>query len=83
MLVIPRADEALHKLVALVSSLAAAGVGVAIMADFDYDRASELQFVIDESWIEVISSRFILGIDGLSLPLVAMTLLITPLVIIC
>jgi NADH-quinone oxidoreductase subunit M len=82
MLLIPKVEEGLHKLVALVTSLATAGVGVALLAEFDYDRASELQFHTDKSWIEVISSRFILGMDGLSLPLVAMTLLVTPLVII-
>src|SRR3546814_7926883 len=46
------------------------------------DLAGELQFVVNETWIEVISSRYFMALDGLSLPLVAMTLLITPLVII-
>jgi NADH-quinone oxidoreductase subunit M len=82
MLVIPKAEEGLHKVVALVASLASAGVGIAVMADFDYDQADKLQFVVDKAWIEVISSRYFMALDGLSLPLVAMTLLITPLVII-
>lgn len=82
MMLIPKADEGAHKLVALVTSLASAAFGLAILLDFDYDRAGELQFVVDRSWIEVISSRYQLGVDGLALPLVALTLLITPLVII-
>ena len=82
MLLIPKAEEQLHKVIALVASLASAGVGVAVLADFDYDQAGRLQYVVDKSWIEVISSRYLVALDGLSLPLVALTLLITPLVII-
>ena len=82
MMLIPKAEEQLVKVVALGSTLASAGVGVALLADFNYDRAGELQFVVNKAWIEVISSRYIVGIDGLSVPLVALTLLITPLVVI-
>ncbi len=82
MMLIPKAEETAHKVVALTTSLLSAAVGLAIFVDFDYDHADKLQHVVDKSWIEVISSRFILGMDGLSLPLVALTLLITPLVII-
>ena len=82
MMLIPKAEEQLVKVVALGSTLVSAVVGVAVLADFDYGRAGELQFVVDKAWIEVISSRYIVGIDGLSVPLVALTLLITPLVII-
>jgi NADH-quinone oxidoreductase subunit M len=82
MMLIPKADEQLHKVVALGASLASAAVGIAVLADFDYDNAGKLQFVVDKAWIEVISSRYLIGLDGLSLPLVALTLLITPLVII-
>ncbi len=82
MMLIPKAEEQAHKVVALVASLASAGVGVALLADFDYDNADKLQYVVDKSWIEVISSRYLVGLDGLSVPLIALTLLITPLVII-
>ncbi len=82
MMLIPKAEEQLHKVVALGTSLASAAVGVWLLVDFDYDNAAKLQYVVNRSWIEVISSRYIVGLDGLSLPLVALTLLITPLVII-
>jgi NADH-quinone oxidoreductase subunit M len=82
MMLIPKAEEQAHKVVALLFSLASAGVGLAVFIDFDYGHADKLQFVVDKSWIEVIGSRFILGLDGLSLPLVALTLLITPMVVI-
>ena len=52
MLFIPRAEEQLHKLVALVTSLATAGVGVYLLASFDYDRAGDLQFFVDKPWID-------------------------------
>jgi NADH-quinone oxidoreductase subunit M len=82
MMLIPKAEEQAHKVVALLFSLASAAVGLAVFIDFDYGHADKLQFVVDKSWIEVISSRYIVGLDGLSLPLVALTLLITPLVVI-
>jgi NADH-quinone oxidoreductase subunit M len=82
MLLVPRAEERAHKWLALVFSVAAAGVGVAVLADFDYDQTERLQFVVDHRWIDVISSRYVLGIDGLSVPLVALTLLIVPLCVI-
>ncbi|HEX4867674.1 MAG TPA: NADH-quinone oxidoreductase subunit M [Acidimicrobiales bacterium] len=82
MMLIPKADEGTHKVVALLASLGSAAFGIAMMADFNYDKAGAMQFVVDKSWIEVISSRYQMGMDGLALPLVALTLLITPLVII-
>ena len=53
-----------------------------MLADFDYDQPAKLQFVVDQPWIEVIQLATSSGIDGISLPLVALTLLVTPLVII-
>ena len=82
LLLIPKANEAAMKLVALGASLGAAAFGIAIFADFNYDRSGEMQFEVNESWIDVIHSRYFVGMDGLSLPLVALTLLITPLCVI-
>jgi NADH-quinone oxidoreductase subunit M len=82
MLLIPRASEDVHRWLALLATLATAGVGVAVMADFDYDATDKLQFVVNKPWIDVIHARYTLGIDGLSLPLVALTLLIVPLCVV-
>ena len=41
MMLIPKAEEQLHKVVALGASLASAAVGIAVMVDFDYDRAGD------------------------------------------
>jgi NADH-quinone oxidoreductase subunit M len=82
MLLVPKEDESLHKGLALLASLLAAGVGIAVFADFDYGATDTLQFVRNDSWIDVINSRYFLGIDGLAVPLIALTLLIVPLCIV-
>lgn len=82
MMVIPKAYEAEIKWVALGSSLAALAVGVYILFDFDYGAAGELQYVVDKSWIDIINSRYIMGLDGLSLPLLLLSLVVIPLCII-
>src|SRR5262249_12035445 len=80
-LVIPRAEEQLIKIVTLVTTLVTFGVGIAILVDFDYD-SPRLQFAVSEKWIDVINSRYHVGIDGISLPLLALSMLITVLAVI-
>jgi NADH-quinone oxidoreductase subunit M len=82
MLVVPKAREQFHKVVALVTSLAVGVVGILLMTNFDYDASGKLQFVVDAAWIPMINARYIVGIDGISLPLIALTLLVVPLCII-
>ena len=79
---VPKADEQMQKAVALLSTLATAAVAVLLLAWFDLDSAGSLQFVIDRSWIDVINSRYIMGIDGISLPLMLLTVLVVPLCVI-
>jgi NADH-quinone oxidoreductase subunit M len=79
---IPKAEEQAIKVAALLASLAAAAVGVLLLVNFDIDTAGTYQFVIDNEWIPLIDSRYILGLDGISLPLLLMTLLVVPLCII-
>src|SRR5215213_2695895 len=82
MMFIPRREEQLHKIIALLTSLATLGVGVFILVNFDFDRTQNLQFYVDERWIDVIRSRYIVGMDGMSLPLVLMTMVVVVLCII-
>ena len=82
MLAIPKSEETLHKVVALVTSLAVFVVGAALLWDFDYDHTAVLQYAQDKSWIELINARYMVGIDGISLPLILLTMLIVPLCII-
>ncbi len=74
---IPREQELAIKSVALLTTVATLGVSVALIALFDYDKTGDLQYEADKSWIDVISSRYHIGIDGISLPLLALTALIT------
>jgi NADH-quinone oxidoreductase subunit M len=70
------------KATALITTLATAGVGVYLLVQFDYDQSEKLQFVVDKSWIEVINSRYHIGLDGISLPLLALSMFITVLCVI-
>ena len=79
MMVVPKAYELEVKLIGLGSSLAALAVGIYILFQFDYGSSSELQFVVDKGWIDIINSRYIIGLDGLSLPLLLLSLLVVPL----
>ncbi len=79
---IPKADEQMQKAVALLSTLATAVMAVLLLVWFNLDNAGSLQFVIDLSWIDVINSRYIMGIDGISLPLILLTVLVVPLCVI-
>ncbi len=79
---IPRGDgDIMHKVTALAASLATGALMVFLAIDFDYDNAGTLQRTVDKSWIDVIESRFLLGIDGIALPLLLLTVLIVPLCI--
>src|SRR5947209_5350540 len=82
MMVIPKANEEIHKWVALLTSLFVGATMVGIAYYFDYSISAKLQFVQDKKWIDVINARYIVGVDGISLPLLLLTVLIVPLVII-
>jgi NADH-quinone oxidoreductase subunit M len=76
-LAIPKSQERALKVTTLATTLATLAVGVAMLARFDYDRTGALQFDVNKSWIDVINSRYHMGVDGISLPLLLMTMLIT------
>ena len=60
-LAIPRAKEGLIKQATLLTTAVTLAIGVIILFRFDYDAAEKLQFSVDKSWIEVISSRYTWG----------------------
>ena len=82
MLCIPKEREDQHKKVALVTSLFVAFVGVLLLANFNLDATDKLQFAVDKVWIDVINSHYAVGLDGMSLPLVLLTMLVVPLCIV-
>jgi NADH-quinone oxidoreductase subunit M len=82
MMFVPEKEEELHKTIALVATVVSAIVGILLLLNFDYGNSGVMQFVVDRSWIDVINARYSVGLDGVSLPLVALTLLVVPLVIV-
>jgi NADH-quinone oxidoreductase subunit M len=74
---IPRAREEALKATALLVTLATTIVGVAMLFGFDYDRSDQLQYEANHTWINVINSRYHIGIDGISLPLLILSMVIT------
>jgi NADH-quinone oxidoreductase subunit M len=70
------------KFVALVATLATTGVGVAILARYDYGKHTGLQFAPKpKDWISVIHARYEIGIDGIALPLLILSMVICLLVV--
>ena len=82
MLFLPTADEALTKAVGIITAAATLAVGVFTLIQFDYGRAGEMQFVANHEWISVIKSSYFIGLDGISLPLYFLSMVITLLVMI-
>ena len=81
-LAVPKAQEQTVKVIALLTTILTAAVGIGILTRFDYNKSGSLQFVVDKQWIPVIDARFHLGIDGIALPMFALSMLITILCII-
>jgi NADH-quinone oxidoreductase subunit M len=77
LMIMPRANEAAHKAVGLVTTGLTMVVGLGILVDFDYGESGRLQFSVDKSWIDVINSRYHIGLDGIALPMLILTMAIS------
>lgn len=77
LLFIPRERVDTIRLVALATTLVTFGVSVGAMLAFDRPHAGAMQFVEQRPWIPSIGVSYHLGVDGLSLPLVGLTTLLT------
>jgi NADH-quinone oxidoreductase subunit M len=64
---------------AVVTTVITLAVAVVAAARFDYGRSHVMQQGVDWSWIPAIDVRLHLGVDGISLPLVVLTALLTAL----
>jgi NADH-quinone oxidoreductase subunit M len=71
-----RADR-LIRLLGILFSGAALVVGIVMLFGFDYGGHSGLQFEIKAGWISAINANYHMGIDGISLPLFELTLLLS------
>jgi NADH-quinone oxidoreductase subunit M len=79
---IPRSREEMLKAVALLVTAATTIVGISLLFGFDYGDAGRLQYQVNHGWIDVINSRYHIGIDGISLPLLILSMVITLLCVI-
>ncbi|MGI9034150.1 MAG: NADH-quinone oxidoreductase subunit M [Acidimicrobiales bacterium] len=78
--VAPRSRPAVVRALGLAASLAALVVGVAVLAEFDRGRGS-FQMVSAHPWISGWGISWKLGVDGISLFLVLLSLLLFPIAI--
>jgi NADH-quinone oxidoreductase subunit M len=81
-MLLPRARENEIKWIALLTTVVTFAFTIVTLAEFNYDHSGRLQFTVNTKWIEVINARYHLGLDGISLPLLALTTFITMLCVI-
>ncbi|MBI4727972.1 MAG: NADH-quinone oxidoreductase subunit M [Acidobacteria bacterium] len=74
---LPKGREAAVKMSALVASGVALVAGVIALARFDFGSTGEMQLGIDKGWIDSIGARYHMGVDGIALPLLLLTVLLT------
>jgi len=75
-------EREMVKRIALVSSLLTFGLSVVIWAQFDFAKA-EMQFVERFELMPTLKIQYALGIDGISLIMVFLTALLTPIAVLC
>jgi NADH-quinone oxidoreductase subunit M len=80
LLFLPREEKGLVRWTALLGSLIPLGMAIALWLQFDSTKAG-FQFEQKTIWYEALNSSFHLGIDGLSLTMVLLTTLLTPIAI--
>jgi NADH-quinone oxidoreductase subunit M len=82
---VPRDRDRLIRGLGIVFTAAALVVGIVMLFGFDFSAAGgfgtaqakeSLQFRVEVPWISVIDAKYFLGIDGVSLPLFELTLLL-------
>jgi NADH-quinone oxidoreductase subunit M len=71
-----RAEQVAQRLGAVVSG-ATLLIALWMAAAFDYGDAGRMQYEINAAWAPSLDMRFHLGVDGISLPLVVLTALLT------
>ena len=65
------------RVAALLFTLAPLLAGVGMLARFDYGAGRAMQFEVKRSWIASVGAGYHLGVDGIALPLLVLSLLLT------
>jgi NADH-quinone oxidoreductase subunit M len=82
LMIIPKREELLIKQVAVGTAAVTLAVGIWTLALFKYNHADVQQFSVSTSWIKPIRATYTIGLDGISLPLYILSMIITLLVMI-
>ena len=77
----PKTNVLLTKQIALATTLLVAAVGILMTIKFDFN-ATGFQFVEKHQWIPAFGINYALGVDGIALVLILMSVLLTPIVVI-
>ena len=80
-LFLPKGEDKLVRWTALIASLVPFVLTVVLWLNFDASASSVFQFEESYIWYAAINSNFHLGVDGISLSMVLLTTLLTPLAI--
>ena len=79
--VAPKTNVLLTKQIALVTTILVAVVGIYMTISFDFN-AKGFQFVESREWIPAFGIKYALGVDGIALVLILMSVLLTPIVVV-
>jgi NADH-quinone oxidoreductase subunit M len=82
LLVVPRKNDLLVKQVAVGTAMATLAVGIYTLIRFKYDNAGAQQFFVSVDWIKPIRATYSMGLDGISLPMYILSMVITLLVMV-
>ncbi|MDQ4005146.1 MAG: NADH-quinone oxidoreductase subunit M, partial [Actinomycetota bacterium] len=83
---VPRDRDRLVRGLGIVFTAIPLAIGIVILAGFDFgaggafgaaEARAALQYTVDVPWISAIGARYFVGLDGVSLPLFELTLLIS------
>lgn len=82
----PKGAEALQRMIALLTTILVAGLGIALYLGFD-GASAEAQQVAEAAWFSLpgasgdIAVKYAMGVDGISILLVALTAVLMPIVV--
>jgi NADH-quinone oxidoreductase subunit M len=83
---VPRDRDRLIRALGIVFTAVPLAIGILMLSGFDFgapgafgtaEARNALQFSVDLSWISVIDARYFVGMDGVSLPLFELTLVLS------
>ncbi|MGA9533391.1 MAG: NADH-quinone oxidoreductase subunit M [Anaerolineales bacterium] len=79
-LLLPREREETIRWVTFIASLIPLALSIVLWIGYD-PSAPGYQYVVEAGWYDVVNASYHLGVDGLSVPMVLLTTLLTPLAI--